>query len=87
MEFIVGTVTGYLFGCFIGGDTEGVHGRIHFEWFIRATGLHLHHWLIFLLILIVHMLVYDEWNPYVDGFLTGGIIHGLTYRDWYRVIV
>jgi hypothetical protein len=87
MEFTAGILSGYLFGCFIGGKTEGEPGRLHFEWFIQNTRVHLHHWLVFLIILIIYILSYKGNSSFIKGFLIGGITHGLTYDDWYEIIV
>jgi hypothetical protein len=87
MEFILGIFFGYMFGVFIGGKKEGQPGRLHFQQFIDKTGLHLHHWLIFLIILIIYIVVHDNRYNIIEGFLVGGIIHGLTYNDWYKIIV
>ena len=86
MEFVTGSLAGYLFGCFIGGKKEGEPGRIHWEWFIQKTNIHLHHWIIFTILLIVYMCMNDRPSYYITGFLSGGIIHGLTYNDWYKII-
>lgn len=85
MEFISGILCGYLFGCFIGGKKEGEPGNIHFEWFIQKTKLHIHHWIIFSLLLIIYF-CFCNTNMFITGFLSGGIIHGFTYNDWYKII-
>ena len=47
---------------------------------IGGKFVHLHHWLILaILIIIVN-------NPYLICILLGGIVQGLTYKDWYKII-
>jgi len=81
----IGIILGYVFGVFIGGKSEGERGRIHFEWFLQKTRLHIHHWIVFLLLLILYMYIYGSMDI-ISGFFIGGIIHGLTYNDWYKII-
>lgn len=71
---------GYSFGVFIGGKEEGDKGRIHWEWFIKKTNIHLHHWIIFSFVLLCNI------SPRVNYFSIGVIIHGLNYNDWYKVL-
>ena len=43
--------------------------------------LHLHHWMISLI-----ALTYFK-NPFIQGLLAGGVIHGIgMYDDWYIII-
>ena len=43
--------------------------------------LHLHHWIISLI-----ALTYFK-NPFIQGLLAGGVIHGIgMYDDWYIII-
>ena len=86
MEFILGVLMGYLFGVFIGGEKEGDIGRIHWEWFIQKTRIHLHHWMVFSMLLLIYATMCDNMNMFIQGVLAGGIIHGLTYDDWYKII-
>lgn len=87
MNFVLGNILGYLVGCFIGGKKEGEPGRIHFEWFIQKTKLHIHHWMVFSILLILYMYFCDNPDMFITGFLTGGIVHGFTYNDWYKIII
>ena len=45
-NLLIGLAGGYGFGTFIGGETEGVRGRLHWELFLNTTKIHLHHWII-----------------------------------------
>lgn len=48
---------------------------------IHTYTIHLHHWLISLLVLPFVS------NPILRGFLIGGIVHGiLMYDDWHQII-
>lgn len=97
ISIIFGFAAGYGFGQFIGGEKEGVKGRVHWEWFLRKTRLHIHHWIIFLFLLLINIIMYDVANQIYEkrmsrsqsvilGFFIGGLIHGLTYDDWYKII-
>ena len=53
---------------------------------IRDHMIHLHHWIIHILCLIVLSFIPKlRDNSFVVGFLVGGIVHGLTYDDWYVI--
>ena len=55
MEYIVlGYVLGYSFGSFIGGKHEGEKGRIHFDWWLKNTHIHIHHWMVCIIILMLY---------------------------------
>ena len=86
LDLIVGALLGYLFGWFISGKKEGEPGLIHWEWSVRNTCIHLHHWLVFTILLIIYANLNVVIYPPVAGFLLGGIVHGLTYSDWYVFI-
>lgn len=85
----ISSIVGYKFGEFIGGKTEGERGRLHWEWRLQDTTFHLHHWIVMSLLLIAYMLFVkqNEYDMLITGFLLGGIIHGLTYKDWNKIIV
>lgn len=80
------TLLGYKFGEFIGGNSAGEKGRLHWEWWLRVTKLHIHHWIIMLILLILYIMFADSPSLVIIGFLLGGVIHGLTYNDWYKII-
>ena len=43
--------------------------------------IHLHHWLISLIALTFFK------NPFIQGLLVGGVVHGICmYDDWYKII-
>lgn len=63
-------------------DCPSKWNQIHVHRYI----IHLHHWLlcvIFLIILACIPILRD--SAVLAGFLVGGLVHGLTYPDWYVV--
>lgn len=82
MLLFFGVISGVVFSIIISGKSEGKKGLIHWQYFIDMTGFHIHHWMIMLIILIIsHSYEYQL----VNGFLIGGIIHGLTYDDCFDI--
>lgn len=65
---------------------EGERGGLHQEWTINKIKIHLHHWLVMFVILLIYINAVNKPNQLVIGFLIGGIAHGLTYSDWYKII-
>ena len=72
---------GYLVGTFIGGHTEGEPGLIHWDCFLQTFRIHLHHWFLATVLLVVYLATYTRWNHLVIAFLLGLIVQGLTYAD------
>lgn len=55
---------------------------------VGTTTLHLHHWLQCTLgLLVMACIPVLRESAVLTGFLVGGLVHGLTYPDWYRVVV
>lgn len=50
---------------------------------INNKTIHIHHWLIHTIALLVYLKFYRNRNLFVIGIIVGGILHGLTYEDWY----
>lgn len=86
IQILLSIYIGYLFGNAIGGKQAGERGLIHWEWFIGKTKIHLHHWFIMLIILMLYLMFIGN-NEVIIGFLIGGISQGLSYDDWYKFIV
>ncbi len=92
LEFIF-IISGLLFGFFISfllwGKSEGKKGFLpNLRPNIAGHTIYIHHWTVFLLVLIIVIIVnlsggYIPKNLLllVIGFLTGGTIHGLRYKD------
>lgn len=89
VALLVFGVAGYNFGNFIGGASEGEKGRLHWDWWIRKTKFHMHHWMIMLMLLVLYLLFIkpNALDMPIVGFLLGGIIQGLSYDDWNKFIV
>jgi hypothetical protein len=90
-SMIIGFIFGYLFGIFIGGKAEGERGRIHWDWWLDNCKIHLHHWIIMTIILVIFELNAFRFNltksqsEFIISFLLGGIIHGLSYSDRFKL--
>ena len=82
---LVGLLFGYGFGTFIGG----VCGRLHWEWRLNNTKIYLHHWIVMSFALIFYLTCIEPIGNYhwlIIGFLVGGVIHGLSYNDRFKII-
>jgi hypothetical protein len=102
-QLLIGGVVGYILTNFVSGKTEGEKGLIDFNWITKPLKIHLHHWIIFSIILIccfVFPIVFKNKNQTNDtqnyeknkhnliiGFLIGGIIQGLTYADRFKIFI
>lgn len=54
---------------------------------LGARTLHLHHWLLSIIaLLIIAFVPVLRSNGFIKGLLVGGFVHGLTYDDWDRVL-
>lgn len=83
--FIVGAIIGFLFHFIFDGKKEGDNLHRSIRFLVGDYYVHLHHWLYSVVIVLV--LYYFDWDfPFVYGFLTGSIMQGLTYRDWYLFV-
>ena len=82
---IIGIFLGYLVASFLSGKKAGQKGI--FKSLIIKTKqykLHLHHWIISLIILII-LLIFKYYNNFIYGILIGIFIQGLTYKDFYKI--
>ena len=85
-NLIIGGLIGYLFGNFIGGSEAGERGRLHWDWFLNTCKIHLHHWIIMSVLLIIYLQWFCGDNLLVIGVLFGGIAHGLSYSDRFKIL-
>ena len=72
----------YVFGAAkTGGKAWGV---------LTWHGIHLHHWLYCMLLLVVYfytLYVYDmAINKLITGLLFGGVVHGIQFSDWNKIM-
>lgn len=84
-RFFIGLISGYIFGNYIGGEREGEPGRIHWEFFLNTFKIHLHHWIVMSVLLIIYLLCIQNNDTIIIGFLLGGITQGLTYSDRFKI--
>lgn len=55
---------------------------------VGTTTLHLHHWLLCVLgLLVLACIPVLRDSAVLAGLLVGGLVHGLTYLDWHVVVV
>lgn len=100
-QLLIGGIIGYTITNFVSGKSEGKKGLIDFSWITKPFKIHLHHWIIFSIILLC-IFVFSEKkhenkhdtqtykkNKYnlIIGFLIGGIIQGLTYTDRFKIFI
>ncbi|MEK7631496.1 MAG: hypothetical protein AAB445_01335 [Patescibacteria group bacterium] len=80
------TIVSFFFWKYVSGKSAGEQGRMRSLRFTfgRYT-FWLHHWL-YCSIAIVALLSVGVYHPLVYGFLLGGVIQGLTYKDFYYVV-
>lgn len=91
--FFASTIFGYYITNFFSGKSEGEQGIVKSLIFqFGGYTVHLHHWFVLLMLLLGLIYVWyrggiGERTLYViGGLLIGGIVQGLTYSDWYRII-
>lgn len=89
--FILGTIVGFFIAKLFSGRKEGEEGLFKsLKFNIKNYIIHLHHWLLALLMLII-LAVVDFYMDLISGHLIYGIllgliIQGLTYRDFYKIV-
>lgn len=86
-KFIFGFITGFLlfyWSTRLCGGTVPLGKNHHLGSIIISLGedirIHVHHWIILLIILLFAK------NIYLQGFCVGGILQGLTFPDWHRIV-
>lgn len=71
---------------FLSGQETGAKGKLKsWKFFIKNYTIHLHHWFLFSIILTI-LWILNLKNSFIFGLLTGAIIEGLTYKDFYKII-
>ena len=58
----------------------------NFDNFLHTFKLHLHHWIVMGILLIIYLHWFKGDNSLVIGFLIGGVIHGLSYSDRFKIM-
>jgi hypothetical protein len=98
MEKFIYSVSGYILGfvlsSFLWGKTEGATGVVtNLRFNLIGKEIALHHWMLFLVLLILLILFRNKFELpdkilYLAlGFFIGGLNHGLTYKDWFRIVI
>lgn len=86
--FLAG-VFGYFFTKILAGKKPGETGKVKSVIIeLEKWKIHLHHWLIALGIIFFNF--YFNFLPYQQfslGFLSGVVFQGLSYPDWYKIVV
>ena len=83
--FVLGAILGFGFFKLFAGTYPGDKPERSIRIPIGPYFVHVHHWLISMVILVV-LHVFDASLPLLDGLLIGSMLQGLTYSDWYRII-
>jgi hypothetical protein len=83
--FLLAGVGGIVFWNVIGGRFEGDRPERSLRIPIGRFCFHIHHWL-YCLGLMALFYSWDAAGPGVAGFLSGSVVQGLTYRDWYLLV-
>lgn len=82
----IGIIFGFYTAKFFAGKKEGKPGRINsIKFKIKEWTVHMHHWIISLTLLIVAV-IFKIHIYFIYGLLTGMVIRGLTYRDFYKFV-
>ncbi|HIH10877.1 TPA: hypothetical protein HA241_01690 [Candidatus Woesearchaeota archaeon] len=82
----LGIGAGFAVAYFLSGKSEGQQGIVKSLLIpLGSYSIHLHHWLIALVMLII-LFSLKIYNPFLHGFLLGLILQGLTYHDFYNII-
>lgn len=95
MEKVIFSISGYLVGFLVStllwGKSEGAVGIIpNLRIALGSKELVLHHWMLFLLLLIFILIFRNYFSNkaflFLLGVIIGGLHQGLTYRDWYLLL-
>lgn len=91
LQIFLGIVLGYFLGKLLSGKKPGQSGKIKsIIFYFGRYKLHLHHWLVFLSILILTLLtsLFFPFPKFSLSFLGGLMIQGIVcYPDWHRILV
>jgi hypothetical protein len=85
MVFLASLLAGILFWNSVSGRFEGDRLERSLRFSAGACYVHIHHWL-YCLVLLALLHALQVGNGCLDGFLTGSVIQGLTYRDWHLLV-
>lgn len=65
---------------------EGGYSPFMLKWQIGNNYIHIHHWMYYLCAFLLLLWMSDfAGKDILLGLFAGGIIHGLTYSDWYKI--
>lgn len=86
-----GYLTGFIVSTLIWGKTEGGVGLIpNLRIALGTKELLLHHWMLFLLLLVLVLIFRSQFSNklfyFLLGIIIGGFHQGLTYKDWYILL-
>ena len=82
---ILGIIIGFLVAKICCGKKAGDPGLFRLRFNLKKYIVHLHHWLLASIGLIILILL-NFYNNIIYGILIGLIIQGLTYKDFYKII-
>ncbi len=83
---ILGIVIGFFVAKLDSGKREGKDGSLRsLKIQIKKYTIHFHHWFVSALIILILTLL-NFYNYFIYGILTGIIVQGLTYEDFYKLV-
>ena len=85
LHLFIGVILGYVFFAVLSPDHEGRHLERSVRFLIKDHYVHVHHW-IYCSLLILLMIFLGYVNSLIIGFLFGGVLQGLQYRDRFVII-
>lgn len=85
LKFIFSFAMGFVLWKLYAGKHEGDKLERSFRPVLFGYRIHIHHWIWCSAILII-LLIFKVFNPYIIGLLCGSIFQGLLYRDRFVVV-
>lgn len=82
---VIGIFAGYFIAESLAGKKVGDRADRSLRIFIGENIIYIHHWMWCSAILFL-LIFFNFYSPIVYGILTGSILQGFTYDDWFKII-
>lgn len=84
---ILAGVVWFMWLSIICAKEAGGYSLFMLKWRVGNKYLHIHHWIYYLCAIVIVVCCMDDFmdRGIVMGMLAGGVVHGLTYDDWYKI--
>ena len=88
--YVIGLVLWFCFLYYVNAKKSGDYsfGMLKFKLGNKKI-LHIHHWMYYTVLLVGTLFLVSKFNSklkwFILGILTGGILHGLSYDDFYKI--